>query len=140
MENKARGVHNVIVAGDSYGQGSSREHAALCPMYLGVKAVIAKSFERIHAANLVNFGIIPMVFADAADYDKVQAGDRLTAPGWRDAVAKGAPVIVRNGRTGETFACICQISEKQRAIVAAGGLLNYVSASRDAGDPAYVED
>ncbi len=140
MENKARGVHNVIVAGDSYGQGSSREHAALCPMYLGVKAVIAKSFERIHAANLVNFGIIPMVFADAADYNKVQAGDRLTAAGWRDAVAKGAPVIVRNGRTGEAFACTCPISEKQRAIVAAGGLLNYVSASRDAGGPADAED
>ena len=62
LENKAKGVHNVIVAGESYGQGSSREHAALCPMYLGVKAVIAKCFERIHTANLVNFGIVPLVF------------------------------------------------------------------------------
>jgi aconitate hydratase len=140
LENKDRGIHNVIVAGESYGQGSSREHAALCPMYLGVKAVIAKSFERIHAANLVNFGIIPMVFADPSDYDRVQAGDRLTAAGWREAVAAGAPVIVRNGRTGAAFTCLCPISEKQRAIVAAGGLLNYVSASRDEGGPADAED
>ena len=80
-------MHNVIVAGESYGQGSSREHAAMCPMYLGVKAVIAKSFERIHAANLVNFGILPLVFEDPADYDSIEAGDRLSAAGWRDAVA-----------------------------------------------------
>jgi len=74
------GIHNIIVAGLSYGQGSSREHAALCPMYLGVKAVIAKSIERIHAANLVNFGIVPFSFADEKDYDVLPAGANITIP------------------------------------------------------------
>ena len=84
LENKAKGIQNIIVAGVSYGQGSSREHAAMCPMYLGVKAVIAKSFERIHAANLINFGILPLVFENAADYDRIEKGDRLTAENWRE--------------------------------------------------------
>ena len=78
MANKEKGLANVIVAGESYGQGSSREHAALCPMYLGVKAVVAKSIERIHRANLINFGIVPFTFVNAKDYDLVKAGDVLT--------------------------------------------------------------
>lgn len=140
MENKAKGIHNVIVAGESYGQGSSREHAAICPMYLGVKAVIAKSFERIHAANLVNLGILPMLFKDAATYDRLQADDRLASLNWREAVTGGATSTVLNERTGETIACTCPLSQKQRAIVAAGGLLNYIKLQREAGRRTDVED
>ena len=77
LENKKAGIHNVVIAGASYGQGSSREHAAICPMYLGVKAVIAKSFERIHAANLINFGILPLTFANEADYEAIGANEKV---------------------------------------------------------------
>jgi aconitate hydratase len=128
LENKAMGAHNIIVAGDSYGQGSSREHAAMCPMYLGVKAVIAKSFERIHSANLVNFGIVPLVFKNAADYDAIAKGDKLSSANWRDAVAAGKSVIIENERTGANIECAYSLSERQRAIIAAGGLLNYTTA------------
>ena len=93
MDNKAKGVANVIVAGESYGQGSSREHAALCPMYLGVKAVIAKSIERIHRANLINFGIVPFEFEDPADYDAIEQGDGLTLDGIRSAVEDARPSV-----------------------------------------------
>ena len=128
LENKGRGVHNIIVAGESYGQGSSREHAAMCPMYLGVKAVIAKSFERIHAANLVNFGIVPLVFKNAADFEKIAQGDKLSAENWRDAVAAGQPVLIKNERTGQTVECVYSLSGRQRDIIAAGGLLNYTTS------------
>ncbi|MDP2864672.1 MAG: aconitate hydratase, partial [Elusimicrobiota bacterium] len=131
------GVHNVIVAGESYGQGSSREHAAMCPMYLGVKAVVAKSFERIHAANLLNFGIAPLTFKNPADYAAIQAGDKLTCEDWRAAVqpykessaaaAEGKPVILRNARTGVSIECVCDLSARQRAILTAGGLLNHTT-------------
>jgi aconitate hydratase len=120
-------AHNIIVAGDSYGQGSSREHAAMCPMFLGVKAVLAKSFERIHAANLINFGIAPLTFSNPADYDKVQKGDKLTCAVWHDAFAKGQPVVLRNERTGAEIDCVCALSERQRGILAAGGLLNHTT-------------
>jgi len=124
LKNKS---HNIIVAGDSYGQGSSREHAAMCPMYLGVKAVIAKSFERIHAANLINFGIAPLVFKNPADYDGIQKGDKLTCGVWHDAFLKGAPVVIRNERSGADIECVCNLSERQRGILAAGGLLNHTT-------------
>ncbi|OGR37773.1 MAG: aconitate hydratase [Elusimicrobia bacterium GWA2_64_40] len=124
MDSKAAGNHNVIVAGESYGQGSSREHAAMCPMYLGVKAVVAKSFERIHAANLINFGIAPLTFKNQADYDTVKAGDRLTCGDWRAAIAEGRPVTLKNERTGAAIECVCALSGRQRAILTAGGLLN----------------
>jgi aconitate hydratase len=127
LDQKSRGTHNVIVAGESYGQGSSREHAAMCPMYLGVKAVIAKSFERIHAANLVNFGILPLLFSAAADYDSLQAADALRAEGWRQALREGRPVTVRNVRTGRDIVCRTELSQRQRDILAAGGLLNYTN-------------
>ncbi|MFA6434532.1 MAG: aconitate hydratase [Elusimicrobiales bacterium] len=127
LESKARGSHNIIVAGESYGQGSSREHAAMCPMYLGVKAVLAKSFERIHAANLLNFGIAPLTFKDPADYAAVQAGDPLTCPDWRAAAAEGKPVMLANGRTGAVIECVCELSGRQRAILTAGGLLNHTT-------------
>jgi aconitate hydratase len=132
MENKTQGMAHIIVAGESYGQGSSREHAAMCPMYLGVKAVIARSFERIHAANLVNFGILPLTFGNASDYDRIAAGDRLRGHGWREALMGERPILLENGRTGETIECACAITPAQRAIVAAGGLLNHVmSGARD---------
>jgi len=129
LENKTKGVHNVIVAGESYGQGSSREHASMCPMYLGVKAVIAKSFERIHTANLVNFGILPLVFRNPADYDRLEQDDSVSAENWRDAVAKGEPVVLCNERSGKTIECTCALSEKQTAAILAGGLLNYITSA-----------
>jgi aconitate hydratase len=125
LENKGRGKDNVIVAGESYGQGSSREHAAMCPMYLGVKAVLAKSFERIHAANLVNFGIVPLLLADPADYDRLQAGAPISAEHWREALAAGQPVELRSGNA--VIPCRYQLSKRQVNIVLAGGLLNYAT-------------
>jgi predicted aconitate hydratase len=122
--NRDKGVQNVIVAGDSYGQGSSREHAALCPMYLGVKAVLAKSLERIHAANLVNFGIVPLIFDDPGDFDKINQGESFEVIGLRAAVEAGGPIKVKMG-SGETIDCHANLSERQRQIVMAGGLLNY---------------
>ena len=127
LESKAAGVHNVIIAGESYGQGSSREHAAMCPMYLGVKAVVAKSFERIHAANLLNFGIAPLTFKNPADYASIQVGDKLTCGDWRAAAAEGKPVILKNARTGASVECVCDLSARQRAILTAGGLLNHTT-------------
>ena len=124
MDSKAAGNHNVIVAGESYGQGSSREHAAMCPMYLGVKAVVAKSFERIHAANLINFGIAPLTFKNQADYETIKAGDKLSCGDWRAAIAEGRPVLLKNERTGASVECVCALSGRQRTILTAGGLLN----------------
>jgi len=120
------GRHNVVVAGQSYGQGSSREHAALCPMYLGVKAVIAKSYERIHAANLINFGILPLVFGNESEYDRIDQGDGLEIAGLRDAIGSGGPLTVRNTTKGRSFTVTCTLSERQRRIVLAGGALNLV--------------
>jgi aconitate hydratase len=116
------GQHAVIVAGESYGQGSSREHAAICPMYLGVKAVITKSFERMHAANLINFGIAPLTFVHPEDYDSIQPGDAIELPGLRDAVAAGTPVRIKIG--SRTVECTMNLSQRQKGILLAGGLLN----------------
>lgn len=127
MKNKQAGGHNIIVAGESYGQGSSREHAALCPMYLGVKAVIAKSFERIHAANLVNFGIVALTFVNPSDYDSISQGDDLFIENIRDAILGGRAVMVVNKKSGRTIECRASLSERQRKIVLAGGLLNYTN-------------
>ena len=121
LANREKGLANVIVAGESYGQGSSREHAALCPMYLGVKAVIAKSIERIHRANLINFGIVPFTFADPADYDKVAAGDRLGLKGLRAAV-EGDGTLTVNGPKG-TFAVKTALSDREKHLILCGGLL-----------------
>lgn len=101
----------------------------MCPMYLGVKAVIAKSFERIHTANLVNFGILPLVFRNPADYDGLEQDDSVSAENWRDAVAKGEPLVIRNERSGATIECTCALSEKQTAVVLAGGLLNHITSA-----------
>ena len=128
--NRDKGVDNVIVAGVSYGQGSSREHAAMCPMFLGVKLVAAKSIERIHRSNLINFGIVPAVFAHEADYDKVSAGDALEIPDLRKAIAAGSALVLRNKTTGASIELKCDLLEKEREILLAGGLLNYVRTAR----------
>jgi len=119
------GIAGVIVAGDSYGQGSSREHAALCPMYLGLRVVIAKAIERIHQANLVNFAILPLTFADPADYDRIAAGDELVIEGTAQAVTSEQTVTVRNTTKDFEFTCNVNLAPRQRDILAAGGLLKY---------------
>ncbi len=113
-----------VVGGANYGQGSSREHAALVPLYLGIRAVIAKSFARIHKANLVNAGILPLEFKNAEDYDKIFLGQRLSLSGIFAGLA-GADITLTNVETGESFALVCAISARQAKIIRAGGLLNY---------------
>ncbi len=124
---KAQGG-GVIIGGANYGQGSSREHAALVPLYLGVRAVLAKSFARIHKANLVNSGIIPLTFADPADYDKVNLLDEITLPHIRAEIEAGGAVTVCAG--GHTFQADCDISQRQRSALLAGGTLNYTKAQQ----------
>ena len=130
LANKQKGVHTIIVAGESYGQGSSREHAAICPMYLGVKMVVAKSFERIHAANLVNFGILPAVFRHAEDYMKIKACDRLVVDDIRGAVEKGSVLTVRAIASNTTFPVTIDLTQRQRKMLLAGGLINYIKSAR----------
>lgn len=114
-----------IIAGSNYGQGSSREHAALAPLYLGVKGVIAKSFARIHMANLINSGILPMTFADEADYDKIDMMDELVIENAIDSVMKDNSLTVKNLTKGTEFKVNFALSDRQRDIMALGGLLNY---------------
>jgi aconitate hydratase len=121
-----QGMHNVIVAGESYGQGSSREHASICPSFLGVKVVLAKSFERIHAANLVNFGIVPLTFVQGVDYDGLESGDRLEILSVRERVAGAECFTVENRTRGTAIEVSCRLSERQRRIVLAGGALSAV--------------
>jgi len=123
---KEKGKHNIIVAGLSYGQGSSREHAALCPMYMGVKAVIAKSFERIHKANLINFGIVPLTFKKEEDYDAVSQDDELEILDIKECIKSGKPVIVHNKTKGATFEVEYDLSNRQKMILLAGGTLAYM--------------
>jgi aconitate hydratase len=125
-EYRDKGKHNVIVGGLSYGQGSSREHAALCPMFLGVKAVIAKSFERIHSANLINFGIIPLTFKTESDYDLIDSGDEIQIPNIRKVLSKNEPLIVKNLTKKKDFEVNYELSERQRNILLAGGMLSYI--------------
>ena len=113
----------VIVGGSNYGQGSSREHAALVPMYLGIRCVIAKSFARIHVANLINAGILPLTFENPDDYDRIEQGAKLTI----DHIIRGMEegrLTVSDG-SGFTFRAVCDLSQRQRGILLAGGLLNY---------------
>jgi aconitate hydratase len=115
-----------IVGGLNYGQGSSREHAALAPMYLGVKAVLVKSFARIHQANLVNTGILPLCFVDETDYEAVGQGDEWEMTGVRGGVLRGETLTVKNLATGHVLPVACELTERQRLILLAGGLLNYI--------------
>jgi len=125
MEAKKKGLHTVVVAGESYGQGSSREHAALCPMYLGVKAIIAKSVERIHAANLVNFGIISLSFKDMSDYDKIGQGDEIEIPDIKKKLQNNEPVILVNKTKNLKIELGYNLSQRQKDILYEGGLLSY---------------
>ncbi len=113
-----------IVAGSNYGQGSSREHAALAPLYLGVKGVIAKSFARIHRDNLINSGILPMTFVSEADYDRIDMGDELVIENAIDTVNAGGNVTVCNKTKGFTFECELPLTDRQRKFILAGGVLN----------------
>jgi aconitate hydratase len=125
LENKAKGVHNVVVGGLSYGQGSSREHAAICPSHLGVRAVITKSFERIHSANLINFGIVPLLFANESDYDRIAQGDQVEIPNVREAIQKGTTLKARNVTKGFDFEVRHTLTGRQIEIILAGGRLAY---------------
>ncbi len=120
---KANGS-SIIVGGTNYGQGSSREHAALVPLYLGVRAVIAKSFARIHAANLINAGIIPFTFKNEADYDRLTQGDSLAIADLFKALKEGKATL-KNQTTGEEIPLVCSFTERQIDILTAGGLLPY---------------
>ena len=119
---------SVIVGGANYGQGSSREHAALAPLYLGVKAVITKSFARIHAANLINAGILPLTFADPADYDKLAEGDEIVLADIFAAVEAGSMTLTT--KAGDKIKLDCAYSPRQIAILKAGGLLPYTKSAK----------
>lgn len=116
---------SIIVGGENYGQGSSREHAALAPLYLGVEAVLVKSFARIHRANLVNAGILPLEFVDPSDYDLISLGDELVIEGLRDTVADGNNVKIVNKTNGKEIVCKCELTDRNKDIILSGGLLNY---------------
>ena len=123
------GRHGIIVGRDSYGQGSSREHAAICPMYLGIKAVCALAIERIHRANLVNFGIVPLIFADAADYDRIGENDTLKISGLRSKLAVGssieAELFSADGTEKGKILFNHPLSQEDIDIILCGGRLNY---------------
>ena len=123
LNNKQQKIFTAVIGGQSYGQGSSREHAAICPMYLGVRVVIAKSFERIHSGNLINFGILPLVFKDESDYEKLNAGEDFFIRGIHKAIEKGTEMLVTVA--GYTFEFELFASDRQREILLEGGLLNY---------------
>lgn len=123
---KARNLAAIIVAGKSYGQGSSREHAALCPMYLGVRAVIARSIERIHMANLINFGILPLLFKNSVDYHAIETGDELELADTYHALRRSGVAVTNKTKQKEIELCH-QLTARQLEIVLCGGLLNYAA-------------
>ena len=119
----------IIIGGSNYGQGSSREHAALVPLYLGIKSVIAKSFARIHQANLINAGIVPFTFANPDDYDRIDKGDNLAVKGIRSTIENDGEAILVNETKGESYPLSFSFSGRQKDIILAGGLLNYTRES-----------
>ena len=121
---KAEGK-GIIIGGSNYGQGSSREHAALVPLYLGVKAVICKSFARIHVANLVNAGILPFTFANEADYDRIDQMDELSLPNIKDCIENKKQIVLKNLKNEEYELDSSHLSDRQRAMLVCGGLLDY---------------
>ncbi|WP_333784765.1 aconitate hydratase [Thermocrinis sp.] len=121
---------NIIIGGENYGQGSSREHAALAPRFLGVRAVIAKSFARIHHANLVNFGIVPLEFKNKEDYSKFSLGDEIYIPDIAESLKKGKEVVVINKTTGEEITCTYNLTQKQISVLLKGGLLNWIKSKQ----------
>jgi aconitate hydratase len=126
-KNQDAGQFSIIVGGISYGQGSSREHAALCPMSLGVKAVITKSMERIHKANLINFGIIPLNFVNEGDYDKIEQDDELEMAGIKGVIAGGQDIFkIKNKSKGFEFDVNLELSKQDREKILEGGTLNVI--------------
>ena len=115
---------SIVIGGSNYGQGSSREHAALVPLYLGVRCVIAKSFARIHVANLINAGILPLTFKNADDYDKLTQGDELMLCNIHAGMDSGE-ITLKDKTTGEEFVLVCSFSERQKEMLKCGGLLGY---------------
>lgn len=118
----------IIIGGSNYGQGSSREHAALVPLYLGIKAVVAKSYARIHCANLANAGILALRFKDEADYDRIDQMDVLSLPDIRSAIQNKTPIILRDETKGIEMEVVPMMTDRERAMVVEGGLLNYTKS------------
>jgi aconitate hydratase len=114
-----------LVGGENYGQGSSREHAALAPMYLGIKAILAKSYARIHRSNLINFGILPLLFEDRDEFQKIKQGDQLRIKDIRDSLKKDGFLKIENVTQQRTFGVSHGLSPREVEILLAGGLLNY---------------
>jgi len=114
-----------IVGGENYGQGSSREHAGLAPSFLGIKAKIVKSYARIHRANLINFGIIPLMLADPRDYETLEQGNELVIPDVRNQLKSGEKVLVKDLTNGNNIECKHDLSDREVEIVLAGGKLNF---------------
>ena len=125
LELKTKGIAGIILAGESYGQGSSREHAALCPMYLGMRAVLAKNIERIHKANLINFCIVPIEFAEPDDYDKIKPEDQLQIDNLLEAIKDSDEVKIINKANSFEFVGKLILSPRDREILLSDGLLNY---------------
>jgi len=115
----------IIIGGENYGQGSSREHAALAPRFLGIKAVLVKSFARIHLANLINFGILPLTFANPEDYNRIEKGDEIEIPGIREIFQKGDNLTIRNKTKDVEIIATYYFTDRQKKILLAGGALNY---------------
>jgi aconitate hydratase len=118
---------HAIVAGENYGQGSSREHAAIAPRYLGLRAVIARSYARIHRQNLVNYGIVPFVLTDAGQYERLGPRDRIVIQGWRGSVERDSTLTARiRSERGDTWTLVLKLSlsSRDRAIILAGGAIN----------------
>ena len=131
LELKQKEIAGVIVAGQSYGQGSSREHAALCPMYLGVRVVLAKSIERIHKANLINFCIVPLEFIEPADYDKIEQGDQLEIADLIEAVKNKNEIKITEKSGKYEIIGKLNLSQRDREILLAAGLLNYTKKKNE---------
>ncbi len=127
-QNRDAGMHNIIVGGASYGEGSSREHAAICPMFLGVKIVLAKSFQRIHTDNLINFGILPLTFKNEKDYDSISQGDELEIPNSSNSIAEGKPLVLKNKDRNADIEVVYNLTERQKQIILAGGSLSLQKA------------
>ena len=120
----------IILGGSNYGQGSSREHAAMVPQYLGIKAVIAKSFARIHVANLINFGIVPFTLLNEEDYDKISELDEVSIQGFADAVrSKGSATLTDKTKSAE-IPLVLNLTERQRKILLSGGMLQYTKSGQ----------
>ena len=130
---RAKAEHGgILVAGQNYGQGSSREHAALVPLYLGIRAVVAKSFARIHRDNLINNGILPLTFANEGDYDDISPMDELTLPHVREAIAqRQEQLTLHNASKGRDYTVCLPLTQRQRGMILAGGLLNYTRESQE---------